>query len=111
MKPRWTFMIKLFTSLGLIGLVLYFVDYRELLNITLYLDRWYLLLVIVGLLFFDRVLMAYKWNQLLRAVDIRVPFSRVFLIYTTARLPAIFLSSSVGADLFRIHGLSAYKVN
>jgi len=109
-KNGWRFILKLSFSLALIGLVLFFVDFREVGKIIINLDPLYLLAAI-GLIFLDRALMAYKWDLLLKAVDIRIPVFHLFRIYIIAPLSGIILPSTIGGDVFRLYCLSRYKVS
>lgn len=109
-KRRWSFILKFCFSLSLITLVLFFVDFRELINIIVSVNQSYLVAFVV-LFHLDRALMAYKWNPLLLAVDIRLPFSVLFRTYFVSLLPSVFLPSTIGGDLFRLHSLSRYKVD
>jgi uncharacterized protein (TIRG00374 family) len=109
-KGRWQFAGKLLLSLGLLGLVLYFVDFRELGDIVVNLDSWYLT-ACIAITYLDRALMAYKWNLLLRVADVRVPFSLLFRTYLISPLIGILLPSSIGSDLFRVYHLSRYSID
>lgn len=60
---------------------------------------WILLLIVLGVA--DRFLMAIKWHWLLRAVAVRVQFSRVLNAYFQAGLMQRFLPSSLGGDALR----------
>ncbi len=110
MKSQWKLILRLSISLVLIGLVLFFVDFRELVKILVNLNPWYLP-TFVALIYLDRALMAYKWGLLQQAVDVRVPFSFLFQIYTIAPLSGILLPSTLGGDIFRLYSLSRHKVN
>lgn len=107
-KSRWAFLLKLLFTLGLIGLVLSVVDFRELLNILVDLNPWYLVAFVV-LIHLDRALMSYKWNYLLRALGVEFCFSELFRTYSAAPLSGLLLPSTIGGDLFRFYSLTRFK--
>ena len=109
-KGRWIFLLKLLLSLGLLGGVLYFVDFREVAGILLRLNPWYLL-AFAALFYLDRALMAYKWSPLLQALNVRVPFSILFRIYSVAPLVGMVLPATIGGDAFRVYSLARYQVS
>jgi len=106
----WPFILKVVLSLGLVVVVLSFVDFPELIKLLGNVNPLYLV-CFVALVHVDRALMAYKWNPLLLAVNIRLPFSVLFRAYFVSLLPSVFLPSTLGGDLFRVHALSRYKVD
>jgi uncharacterized protein (TIRG00374 family) len=55
----------------------------------------------------DRMLMAYKWNILLRAKGIIVPFYQVIRSYYLGTFWGTFLPASVGGDIVRGYQLAA----
>jgi uncharacterized protein (TIRG00374 family) len=107
---RWQHILKLLFCLGLLAVVLFFVDFHRVMDVLGTSNPWYLLGVIV-LVHFDRALMAYKWKQLLLAVDIKVSFFLLFRIYSVAPLCGALLPSTIGADAFRLYSLSSHKVD
>lgn len=109
-KGRWQFIIRVLCAIGLTGFVLSFVNFRELVNGIASANPWYLLGV-VALLHVDRGLMAYKWNYLLRAVDVRVQFGILFRTYCVAPLCGVLLPSTIGADVFRLYSLARAKAS
>jgi uncharacterized protein (TIRG00374 family) len=110
-KRNWLwFILKLLLSFGLVGVILWFVDFRQVLEIILSLNAWYLFAAAI-LIYLDRLLMAYKWNQLLQAVDVRVPLFLLFRTYAVAPLSGILLPSTIGGDVFRLYSLSRRRVD
>ena len=105
MKKRWQLVLKISISLGLIALVLYFVDFQEMLTLIQHADLRFLLAE-MGIILLDRVLMAYKWNLLLRAVGIQLPLFFLVRVYTISTLSGVLLPSNLGGDLFRLYSLS-----
>jgi uncharacterized protein (TIRG00374 family) len=104
-KARRRVFWKVALSLGLLGLVVYFVDFRQVVQMMAAANPWYLAAV-AGLIQLDRVLMAYKWNLLLLAMQVQVPLSRLFLAYSVAPLAGIVLPSTIGGDAFRVYILT-----
>jgi uncharacterized protein (TIRG00374 family) len=105
MKTRRGVFWKVALSLGLLGLVVYFVDFRLVVEMMAAANPWYLAAV-VGLIQLDRMWMAYKWNLLLLVMQVQVPFFRLFLAYSVAPLAGIVLPSTIGGDAFRTYLLT-----
>ncbi len=72
--------------------------------------RW--IAAAIGLVLFDRALMAYRWLVLLRAVEPRErpPIGAVMRIFFVSTFVGTFLPS-VGGDLVRAYSLSRYGVD
>lgn len=109
-KLNWQLILKLILGIGLIGLIFYFVDFREVGRIVTHANPWYLLALFV-LFYFDRGLMAYKWDMLLQTVNIKIPFAHLFQIYVIVPLSGTVLPSTIGGDIFRLFSISRYKIN
>jgi len=109
-KKRWKTLLKLGIGLAIIGLLLWFADFEELVQVALQANPWFLAAA-AALVYLDRCLMAYKWNLLLRGVNVRVPLSAALRAYMVSPLAQVLLPSTIGADLFRLYCLSRYKVN
>ncbi len=56
---------------------------------------------ILTLMTVDRLLMAWKWSFLLKALKVDVPFKRLIGIYYQGNLAGVFLPTSLGGDLLR----------
>ena len=110
MKARRRVFWKVTLSLGLLGLVVYFVDFGQVVELMTAANPWYLAAV-AGLIQLDRALMAYKWNLLLLAMQVQVPFSRLFLAYSVAPLAGVVLPSTIGGDAFRVYMLTRDSVD
>ena len=61
---------------------------------------------ILTLMTADRLLMAWKWSVLLKALKVDVPFNRLIGIYYQGNLAGVFLPTGLGGDLLRAHLLS-----
>jgi glycosyltransferase 2 family protein len=70
------------------------------------------LLIAIGLTFFDRALMAWRWLALLAPVPVngRPSLRRVMRIFFVSTFVGTFLPASVGGDLVRAYALSAERV-
>ena len=87
-------------SIGLIVLLFVTLDSDEIVEIG---SRASIPMLIAAALvaFGDRVLMAYKWNILLKAKGIDVSIVSITGIYVTSTFLGIFLPATVGADTVR----------
>jgi len=61
---------------------------------------------ILTLMTVDRLLMAWKWSVLLKALKVDVPFNRLIGIYYQGNLASVFLPTGLGGDLLRAHLVS-----
>jgi uncharacterized protein (TIRG00374 family) len=96
--------LKLAVALGLITIVFHFVDFQKLLHSFLRMNLFYIP-PMIAVFYASRALMAYKWNYLLRALEIHVPFGILFQFYVVAPTVGNFISG-VGSELFRAYGVS-----
>jgi len=101
MKRIYTW-ARLLLGVGLIAFLFYTVDLREMGDAIVRSDPSYILLAyVVGL--GDRVLMAYKWNVLLRAQAIGIPLLKTTITYWTSTFFGLFLPATVGGDALRAY--------
>jgi glycosyltransferase 2 family protein len=107
---RQRFFLKLALGLGLIVVVLSFVDFGEMVDVLVRINSSFIILII-ALIYADRALMAYKWNPLLHTVGVRAPLGLLFRLYVVAPFAGMLLPASIGSDLFRAYGLSRYGFN
>ena len=97
---RLLFFVRLLLSGGLLAFLFYQVDLHEIRPLLNRLDgRLVALAIGIGLV--DRVLMAYKWNLLLRAQKIWISLVDVTKTYLTATFLGLFLPATVGGDALR----------
>ena len=68
-----------------------------------------ILFLYVLLIFLDRVLMAFKWNILLKTLELRLKLGDLVHLYLASTISGIFLPTTVGSDFFRIAYLSKMK--
>ena len=103
-------LVKFAISALLIGTILAFVDIEAMLVAVQRFSPIYLLPAI-AIVAVDRWLVVYKWQILLRAKRIDLPFWRLFHVYTIALLSGYLLPSTVGGDVYRVFALSRDGVN
>jgi glycosyltransferase 2 family protein len=103
MKKAWTW-IRIIISFGLIAFLLYTVDFGDMTGSLAGSNGYYLLaafLVALG----DRLIMAFKWNILLRAKNIHIPLPRITGTYWISSFLGLFLPATVGADAIRAYAV------
>ena len=64
------------------------------------------LLIALSLAALDRILMAFKWNILLRAKSIRISLARATKAYLTASFLGLALPTTIGAEAVRTYSVS-----
>jgi glycosyltransferase 2 family protein len=97
-------------SLVLLALLSTLVDFSEVLSTLATLHPGYVLLIL-GLVTLDRFFMAFKYNVLLKARGLHVPFVHVLKTYYIGNFMGFFLPATVGMDAVRIWHLSQYGYN
>lgn len=98
--------LRLSFGVGILGVVLWEVDLHAALR-TLVSARPDLVLAACLAFAADRALMAYKWNLLLRAKGIRIPFVEALRLYTSGNLIGLVTPGAIGLDVYRIAALSS----
>jgi len=99
-------MVRVVVGVGLLALVGWFLDIPRLLDSFSSIDP----LLAVGLCLasgIDRVLMAYKWNLLLAARDIRIPMWQAVRVYVVGNLVGTVTPGGLGSDGYRVVALSS----
>src|SRR3989337_2193518 len=104
MKKVW-FWIRVAISVGLIVLLIFTIDFGDLRDTLARANAGFLLLAVFWAMC-DRVLMAYKWNILLRAKSIHIPLLNVTGTYLTSTFLGVFLPATVGGDAIRAYAVS-----
>lgn len=99
------FWIRVLLSSGLIIFLFYTVNMQDILSIAARSNPIYLLLALLIALG-DRVLMAYKWNILLRAKCIRIPLLNITGTYLITTFLGLFLPATVGGDALRAYAVA-----
>jgi uncharacterized protein (TIRG00374 family) len=102
---------RLAVAAGLTALVLWRSDPRAVLDAAAG-ARPGPILAAVGLVLFDRALMAYRWLVLLRPLPeaARPPFLAVMRVFFVSTFVGTFLPASVGGDAVRAYALSQLNV-
>jgi glycosyltransferase 2 family protein len=104
-KIERMFCLKAFMSVALVTFLGWWIDWAE---VTKLFGRgngkW--LTVAFVLAHGDRVLMAYKWNLLLRVLGLGVSLKTVLMAYYIGGFWGTFLPSTIGSDTVRISWLS-----
>lgn len=104
MKKKFFFCLRLVISLLLVAFFAYSADIRTLFRPIAPIGWVYLGLMFL-LVNLDRILMSYKWNILLTAKGIILPFVEVVRGYYIGTFWGTFLPTTVGGDVVR-----AYRV-
>lgn len=98
-------LLRLLVSAGLIALLIATVDVRGIASgVGGAEPAW--LAAAFALALLDRLLMAYKWNVLLRAKGINLPLSSITATYWASTFLGVFLPATVGADALRAYATS-----
>lgn len=104
---RLFFWGRLLLGAGLLSWLFYSTDLGELGTTIGYASP--LLLVIAYLIgIVDRILMAYKWNLLLRAQAITISLLRATVTYLKSTFLGLFLPSTIGGDAIRAYAVAKY---
>lgn len=99
-RARLWFWVRLVVTLGLVAVLLRTVNFRNAIE-TLSRADLALVLLILPLSLFDRLVMAFKWNLLLRARNRGLRVLDVFRIYLAATFVGFWFPTGVGADVYR----------
>jgi len=99
--------LKIIVSLGLITIALWRVDLAKVAAQLVSANRWYLLAAV--LLYTAAIIInGIKWQILLRAQEVRVPFGPVLQFLYAGFFFNNFLPANVGGDVIRGYGLARY---
>jgi uncharacterized protein (TIRG00374 family) len=101
MKRRPLFFVKLAVSIGLLGVLVTLVDLRTLLDRFRDVDLRFIA-VAVGIFFAQYVLSTFKWQVLLRADGIVMPYGFLLRTYMIGNFMSLFLPTSFGGDVYRV---------
>lgn len=111
-KKKKSFWLRLILSVGLIAIVVANVNLDEVREILANSQPGYLLLAYV-IAIGDRILMAYKWNVLLRVLNIRISLFNAVAVYLKTSFLGLFLPATVGGDALRAYAIAQeeYKLS
>lgn len=105
-KP--SFWLRIILSVGLLVFLASTVDLGEMWDLFLASNKWYILAAfLLGIV--DRILMAYKWNVLLKAKGMHISLVQVTITYWKTTFLGLFLPATVGGDAVRAYALSRNK--
>jgi glycosyltransferase 2 family protein len=105
MKIKPWFCLRLGSSLLLILWLIHKIDFREVWE-PITSNGWIYLSILFVLLNVDRILMSYKWQILLKAKGIAIPFADIVRGYFFSTFWGIFLPSTVGGDVIRAYRIA-----
>jgi len=107
-KRKAYFFLKLLLSAFLVAWIVNKVNLDETIDLLFSVKLHFLLIGIFWLLL-DRVLMSYRWDILLTAKQIKIPFSQIIKIYFLGTFSGNFLPSSIAPDAVRAYFASKYN--
>lgn len=87
-----------------------FVDVRSIVDIIQSTNPLYVV-VVLALITLDRIVMAVKWNVLLRAGGVDIPLRDLIKTYYISNFLGFFLPATVGVDGTRLWHLSKHRSN
>lgn len=103
MTKRQRFWLQLIVSMVLLGVLLYFLDFQEAKEVLSRVEPFHILLLFT-LYAGDRVLMAFKWNMLLKVHDNHFSFwDSVKLYYVSTFMGFLLPLGGVGPDIVRLY--------
>ncbi len=106
-KNLLDFFVKGIVSLGLVGYLLWRVKWDELLPLLRSLNGW--LFAVAFVLYLGAITnSAFKWFVLLRALEIKIPFTELLSYSFVGVFFNNFLPANIGGDLMRGYGLARY---
>lgn len=94
------FILQLLVSGGLVLLLLLIIDVKEMFSLIRNIN-FIFFVCIIGLFSVDRMLMAYKWNLLLKVKGMNIPLKEVVKVYYMGTFMGLFLPTTVGIDVIR----------
>lgn len=104
-RKRLQLLIRVALSAGLLALLAYTIDLREMGQLLAGL-RWDLFVLLIILCLFERLLSAWKWQVLLAAHGSALSLWQLFRIQMTTGCFGLFLPSALGMDVLRMVAIS-----
>lgn len=99
-----SYYFRLFVSLGIIALLIWWVDVSQIPRLA-DVEAGYLLLAL-GIVCLDRFANAFKWGVLVNAADLKVRYRQLLKIYFASSFVGLVLPSSIGGELLKGYGLA-----
>jgi uncharacterized protein (TIRG00374 family) len=107
-KRIFNFIIQLAVSVILIVLLLRWINIGDMLSLFKNINIYYFILLL-ALVTFDRIFMAYKWHLLLKIKDTSISLSSAIRTYYIGTFIGSFLPTTVGGDIVRVLRLHSEK--
>ena len=92
--------IQIVISIALLVVLIKWINLEQFLS-SLENANYLFIIIAVILLPIDRLLMTYKWNLLLKEINISIPLLKAFKIYYIANFIGLFLPPTIGGDIVR----------
>ena len=102
--------LQVLISITLLGILIYWIDLDQLWHILLNANLFFLGLALL-ITTVNRILMAVKWNILLRAQGIHLSWYEVTRIYYTSTFLGVFLPPTIGLDSVKTYYVSTKAGN
>ena len=102
------FILQLAVSAVLIILLLRWINIPDMLSLLKNINLYYFL-ILLAVITFDRIFMAYKWHLLLKIKDNSISIFTVIRTYYIGTLIGFFLPATVGGDIVRVLKLQREK--
>ncbi len=93
---------QVIVSIVLLVIIIRWIDFHEVLNAIKEMNYWYLFFAFLAFTL-DRIIMAYKWNLLLKVKGIKISLFQAIKIYYMSTFVGLVLPATVGADLIKTH--------
>jgi uncharacterized protein (TIRG00374 family) len=107
-KRIFNFVIQLAVSIILIILLLRWISINDMLSLFRNINIYYFILLL-ALVTFDRIFMAYKWHLLLKIKDTNISLVSAIRTYYIGTFIGSFLPTTVGGDIVRVLKLHSEK--
>lgn len=104
-KKKGMFVLKIALSLILLAVLTWFVDPHQMLHSMAGAEQS-LLMLALAMAIVNRILMAIKWNILLRAIDVAISYGVAVTTYFASTFAGIFLPPTIGGDAVRTYMLA-----
>ena len=107
-KRKFNIIIQLLASTALIVLLLHYINIPNMISLLKNANITYLILLLI-LISFDRIFMAYKWHMLLKVKDASISIFSAIKTYYIATFIGFFLPTTIGGDAVRVLKLHSEK--
>lgn len=101
-------LIQLFISIVLIAILIYWIDFENFINSVKHANYFYIFIAFI-IVTFSRLLMAYKWNILLKVKGINLSLFEVTKIYYISNFLGLYLPPTIGGDIVRAYYITKKK--